>query len=226
MFLVIFDRFITIEKFDGADEFRVEGWLSGRFEKPPRNAFNPSDDGERACIGRGFAEQEMIIILSLILQKFQVEAADPNYSMSPAVSLTLKPGGFKIMVRRRPGRDLSSLGGALSKAGSKQHDNTSHEAVAANGQEKKLITGVEYTVFGVRNSDWGLAFHHDWMQSTWNDVRKCSGTTTDVAGGGFKAEVTAPKLATHLGGSNIGYDIVKVNEDLGGSDVGLSKKHM
>jgi cytochrome P450/NADPH-cytochrome P450 reductase len=38
-------------------------------------------DGMRACIGRTFAEQEMIMVVALILQKFQVELADPGYDL-------------------------------------------------------------------------------------------------------------------------------------------------
>jgi cytochrome P450 len=38
-------------------------------------------DGMRACIGRTFAEQEMIMVVALILQKFQVELADPSYNL-------------------------------------------------------------------------------------------------------------------------------------------------
>ena len=71
---------------DDADVFRPERWLNGGFEKLPKNAFKPFGDGERACIGRGFAEQEMIIIVALILQKFQVEAADPSYVLGESLN--------------------------------------------------------------------------------------------------------------------------------------------
>jgi cytochrome P450/NADPH-cytochrome P450 reductase len=66
---------------DDADKFRPERFLNGGYENLPPNAFKAFGDGERACIGRGFAEQEMIMVVALILQKFQVEMADPSYEL-------------------------------------------------------------------------------------------------------------------------------------------------
>ena len=59
--------------------------LDGKFEQLPRNAWKPFGDGVRACIGRSFAEQEMMIVVPLILQRFLPRMADPHYdlSMSP-----------------------------------------------------------------------------------------------------------------------------------------------
>jgi len=65
-----------------------------------------------------------------------------------------------------------------------------------------------------------------WSEQMWNDLRKSSGTTVEVLGGQLQAEITPPKFATYLGGSEIGYGEVKVNRDLGGGEVGLAKKHM
>lgn len=66
---------------EDADIFRPERFLNGGWEKLPPNAFKAFGDGARACIGRGFAEQEMIMVVALILQKFQVEMADPSYEL-------------------------------------------------------------------------------------------------------------------------------------------------
>jgi len=65
---------------DDADVFRPERMLNGGYESLPPNAFKAFGDGERACIGRAFTEQEMIMAVALILQRFQVEMADPSYS--------------------------------------------------------------------------------------------------------------------------------------------------
>ena len=67
---------------DDADIFRPERFLNGGWEALPKNAFKAFGDGDRACIGRGFTEQEMILTVALILQKFQVEMADPSYNLS------------------------------------------------------------------------------------------------------------------------------------------------
>jgi len=88
------------------------------------------------------------------------------------------------------------------------------------GAERITKTGfvdVKYDIIG----PW-----EEWVQVMWNDVRKISGATTDITGGGFKVEILPPKFATHLGGEDISYGIVKVNKDLGGKEVGLLKKHM
>ena len=65
-----------------ADVFRPERFLDGGWEKVPRNAWKPFGNGARACIGRAFAEQEMILNVALILQRFQLEMANPSYDLS------------------------------------------------------------------------------------------------------------------------------------------------
>jgi cytochrome P450/NADPH-cytochrome P450 reductase len=260
-----------------------------------------------------------------------------------SIAITLKPGGFKIKVRRRPGRDPSSLGGIPSapsaptqskppatesgstggksqlhdvkpitvlygsqagtcktyaeeietsasrygfKATVQTLDNAtehvpkdqpviiiapSYEGQPADNAKKfatwlefnassKLLEGVNYGVFGVGNGDWANTFHkvpkrmdelfekmgakrftdtgfvdvrydvvgpwEEWLEKMWQDLREHSGTTADVVGSELATEITSPKFATHLGGPDIGYGTVKVNKDLGGKEVGLSKKHI
>lgn len=64
-----------------ANFFRPERFLDGAWDRIPPNAWKPFGDGMRACIGRTFAEQEMILVTALILQNFQVELADPTYNL-------------------------------------------------------------------------------------------------------------------------------------------------
>ena len=52
------------------------------FDKIPQDAWRPFGVGIRACIGRSFTEQEMILNVALILQRFQVEMVDPMYDLS------------------------------------------------------------------------------------------------------------------------------------------------
>jgi cytochrome P450/NADPH-cytochrome P450 reductase len=66
---------------DDADEFRPERLLNGGFEALPPNAWKPFGNGRRACIGRAFAEQEMLMATAMILQRFQVTMADPSYDL-------------------------------------------------------------------------------------------------------------------------------------------------
>jgi cytochrome P450/NADPH-cytochrome P450 reductase len=255
----------------------------------------------------------------------------------PQVALTIKPGGFKIKVRRRPGRDFSNLGGASSTTipaqqtkgttmEASQPQNTkpftilygsnsgtcktyseelasnaarfgfeatvqtldsatehvpkdqpviiiapSYEGKPADNAKKfvtwlesnassKILENVQYGVFSVGNSDWVTTFHRvpklidelfekmgakrftntgfvdvkadilgpfdEWSAVMWEDIRKASSVTTEVVGVELQTEITPPKFVTHLGGPDMSYGIVKVNKSLGGSEVGLEKKHI
>ncbi|KAL8787186.1 MAG: hypothetical protein Q9195_007877 [Heterodermia aff. obscurata] len=88
---------------DDSEMFRPERMLD--FEKIPPDAWKPFGVGIRSCIGRAFAEQEMVLNVALILQRFQVEMADPTYDLTLKSTLTVKPKDFYIKVRRRPGKD-------------------------------------------------------------------------------------------------------------------------
>ena len=91
---------------DDVDVFRPERFLDGGFQKLKPNSWKPFGNGNRACIGRGFAEQEMLMNIALVLQRFQIDLADPAYELQLRSNLTIKPGGFKMKVRRRPGKGL------------------------------------------------------------------------------------------------------------------------
>ncbi|KAL8862226.1 MAG: hypothetical protein Q9178_001233 [Gyalolechia marmorata] len=92
---------------EDADEFRPERMLDVNFKELPPNSWKPFGDGLRACIGRGFAEQEILIHIAMALQKFDVEKVDPNYEMQLTGQMGVKPVNFKIRVRRRADRSLN-----------------------------------------------------------------------------------------------------------------------
>ncbi|KAI1291550.1 cytochrome P450 [Xylaria venustula] len=92
---------------EDADVFRPDRLLDGKWEKLPPNAWKPFGNGARACIGRFFAEQEMIIATAMLLQRFQVSMVDPSYNLRLKATLTVKPEGFKIKVVRRPGKSAT-----------------------------------------------------------------------------------------------------------------------
>ncbi|KAJ5193525.1 cytochrome P450 [Penicillium cf. viridicatum] len=114
---------------EDAHVFRPERMLNGGFASLPPNSWKPFGSGMRACIGRGFAEQEMLINAALVLQKFQLEFADPSYELLISSTLTIKPKGFKMRVRRRHGKGLltgmpgggvvRNVGERVQKAGTK-----------------------------------------------------------------------------------------------------------
>ena len=91
---------------EDANDFRPERMLNGGFEALPPNSWKPFGHGVRACIGRGFAWQEATIAMTLILQRFQVEMADPSYELKIRQTLTIKPVGFRMKVRLRSGKSV------------------------------------------------------------------------------------------------------------------------
>lgn len=87
----------------GAD---VESFRPERFEREaaaalPPDAWKPFGHGQRACIGRPFAMQEALLVLSMLLQRFDLMADDPGYQLRIKETLTLKPDGFRIRAKLR-----------------------------------------------------------------------------------------------------------------------------
>ncbi|WP_181782143.1 bifunctional cytochrome P450/NADPH--P450 reductase [Pseudonocardia pini] len=85
------------EEFD-PDHFRPET----RAAIPP-NAFRPFGAGQRACIGRQFAMQEAVLVLGMLLQRFEL-VDEFDYRLRIKEALTLKPEGLRIALRPRTGR--------------------------------------------------------------------------------------------------------------------------
>ena len=80
---------IQITRGNDSTMFRPERMLD--FEKIPPDAWRPFGIGMRACIGRAFAEQEMLLNVALILQRFQVEMADPTYDLGKQDTENMMP---------------------------------------------------------------------------------------------------------------------------------------
>lgn len=81
--------------------FKPARFSTENFKKLPPNAWKPFGNGARACIGRPFAIQEAILVLSMILQRFEIESDDPNYELKIKETLTLKPENFYLRAKRR-----------------------------------------------------------------------------------------------------------------------------
>lgn len=90
-----------------AEAFRPERFLDGREILP--DSWKPFGNGQRACIGRGFAMQEAVLAIALIVARFDLEMADPSYDLEIRQTLTIKPDHFKIIARPRFGRNQSIL---------------------------------------------------------------------------------------------------------------------
>jgi cytochrome P450 / NADPH-cytochrome P450 reductase len=92
------------------DAFDPENFSREAEAVRPVNAWKPFGNGQRACIGRGFAMHEAALAIGMILQRFKL--IDINrYQMVLKETLTIKPDGFKIKVRPRTERDRGAYAG-------------------------------------------------------------------------------------------------------------------
>ncbi len=69
-------------------------------KKLPKNAFKPFGHGSRICIGQHFALTEATIALVTILKNFEI-TKDPSYKLRILETITLKPEGLYITVKKR-----------------------------------------------------------------------------------------------------------------------------
>jgi cytochrome P450/NADPH-cytochrome P450 reductase len=93
------------------DVFDPENFSREAEAKRPINAWKPFGNGQRACIGRGFAMHEAALAIGLILQRFKLMDIH-RYQMHLKETLTVKPDGFKIKVRPRDDRDRGAFAGS------------------------------------------------------------------------------------------------------------------
>ena len=93
---------------NNVEEFDPDRFTAENMAKLPPNAYKPFGNGARACIGRAFAIQESIIVLALILQRFDLIEADPSYQLVVKETLTFKPDQFMIRARKRGNTVTSS----------------------------------------------------------------------------------------------------------------------
>src|SRR6201991_3946902 len=97
------------------DEFDPENFSREAEAARPVNAWKPFGNGQRACIGRGFAMHEAALAIGMILQRFKLIDAH-RYHMHLKETLTIKPDGFKIKVRARADADRGAFAGAKAAA--------------------------------------------------------------------------------------------------------------
>src|SRR5437588_3999509 len=95
------------------DAFDPENFSREAEAARPINAWKPFGNGQRACIGRGFAMHESALALGMILQRFKL-IDHQRYQMHLKETLTIKPDGFKIKVRPRPDKERGAFAGAAT----------------------------------------------------------------------------------------------------------------
>jgi cytochrome P450/NADPH-cytochrome P450 reductase len=97
------------------DAFDPENFSREAEAARPVNAWKPFGNGQRACIGRGFAMHEAALAIGMILQRFKLLDIH-RYQMQLKETLTIKPDGFKIKVRPRTEKERGAFAGAAVAA--------------------------------------------------------------------------------------------------------------
>jgi cytochrome P450 / NADPH-cytochrome P450 reductase len=92
------------------DAFDPENFSREAEAARPVNAWKPFGNGQRACIGRGFAMHEAALAIGMILQRFKLLDIH-RYQMQLKETLTIKPDGFKIKVRPRTEKERGAFAG-------------------------------------------------------------------------------------------------------------------
>ncbi len=87
---------------DNPDAFDPENFMGDAEAIRHPDAYKPFGNGQRACIGRQFAIQEAILVLGMILQRFELYD-HTNYALEVAETLSIKPKDFAMRVKLRDG---------------------------------------------------------------------------------------------------------------------------
>lgn len=86
---------------DAPHAFRPERFLPDASRKLPRFGYLPFSLGPRVCVGASFAMAEMMVFLSVLLQRLDV-TADPSMIPVPGARLTLRPQtGMRLTFTQR-----------------------------------------------------------------------------------------------------------------------------
>ncbi|WP_084496692.1 cytochrome P450 [Nocardia amamiensis] len=83
-----------------ADEFNPDRFLPENLRDLPSRIYKPFGTGPRACIGRQFAQHEIMVTLAAILHEFDLDP-DPGYRLDVQETLTLKPAGLRLRLHSR-----------------------------------------------------------------------------------------------------------------------------
>src|SRR5262249_9630540 len=93
------------------DAFNPDNFSREAEARRPVNAWKPFGNGQRACIGRGFAMHEAALAIGRVLQRFKLVDVH-RYQLHLKETLTIKPEGFKIKVRPRGDQERGAFAGS------------------------------------------------------------------------------------------------------------------
>ena len=120
------------------DAFDPENFSREAEAARPVNAWKPFGNGQRACIGRGFAMHEAALAIGMILQRFKLIDSQ-RYQMVLKETLTIKPDGFKIKVAPRTERDRGAHAGGSAPAAAAASAAAAPRARARPGHNTPLL---------------------------------------------------------------------------------------
>ncbi|MGF1489126.1 MAG: cytochrome P450 [Prochloraceae cyanobacterium] len=87
--------------FRDPEKFNPDRWANDLEKQLPRGVYYPFGDGQRICIGKGFALMEAVLLLATISQKFELNLL-PEHPIIPQPSITLRPEkGIKVVLSKR-----------------------------------------------------------------------------------------------------------------------------
>ncbi|MFC7217487.1 cytochrome P450 [Streptomyces polyrhachis] len=93
--------------------FDPDRFAPGEVRRRPAHCYKPFGTGERACIGRQFAIHESVLVLAMLLHRYEL-IPDPAYELRVTELLTLKPEGFRLRLRRRTARTAAAAAPAAA----------------------------------------------------------------------------------------------------------------
>ena len=74
---------------------------SAALYRPPKGAYIPFSEGHRSCIGRRFAQIEVLAVLALIFSQYSVELAVDSYASDEEVEKMGDQAKFEVWVKAR-----------------------------------------------------------------------------------------------------------------------------
>ena len=85
---------------DDPDAFDPDRFAPENVKARPAGLYKPFGTGPRSCIGRQFALHEAVLLLAVLLRRYEL-IPDPDYELQVAERLTLMPKDFPLPLRRR-----------------------------------------------------------------------------------------------------------------------------
>jgi cytochrome P450/NADPH-cytochrome P450 reductase len=89
---------------DNVEAFDPDRFTPERRAARPVHAYKPFGTGERACIGSRFALHEATLVLGMLLHRYALDD-HADYALRITQTLTIKPAGFTLALRRRTPAD-------------------------------------------------------------------------------------------------------------------------